>query len=107
MTPKKTKKNAKAKAHKSRYDIAKIGYAALGVVGCAVVLGVGSTVMAAFKPITADPENVSSVITNITKYSVQGFQGFAGNLPLIGTVAALSIVLALVIGAFAYFNRND
>jgi hypothetical protein len=75
---------------------------AISLVTAGIVIALGLTILSD----TQGGFVASSEAYNATADAIEGTAKLSGNLPLIGTVAAAVIVIALIVGAFTFGKKR-
>lgn len=107
MKSKQKKQKSKTPIKKAYNDMKMLGNIALSLVIGGVTAIVGVNVLQSFRNTLVNAENVSSFATNVTNNALSSTSNFTAQIPLISTIAALSVVIALLIGSFAYMRKDN
>ncbi len=94
-------KTNKAKNIKPAVDLGGLAALAIGLVIAGVATAVGLKVVQDVK----DTMTAGSAAENATSDVLQGGANLSGNFGIIGTIAGLSVVIGLLVGAFGFFRR--
>ena len=93
---------------------AQMGLTSLGPIAVALIVGVVSLVLAAkvsndlynsFKYPAGALENASSMAMNASQQSINMFANLTNQLPLLGTIIGLGLVIGVLVASFMYFRR--
>lgn len=76
-----------------------------------IVLLLGLTVMIAAATALAvssfrDSTTASGYAYNISDFGLQGLNNFSIQVPTIGTIIGVALIIVVVVGAFAFFGRG-
>lgn len=82
-------------------DLSTLGDLAMGLVIGGVLAAVGAQVVTQ----VGTGFTAGSFAANATSNVNQGIANLSAQFPLIGTIAALAVVVALLVGSFAYLRR--